>query len=277
LKKLILKQCKEFLDSLKSIRGYSPTTIKTYSQVFTEAFEHIEFIKEGQQIIFNLMPYRIFIAKLNAKTISKKLSALRSFVEYLNTQELSVILKSDDSIKVASTLPKPVSHKHITEALALADLRERLVVILLYTLGLRISELSALTLKDISTEWVRVVGKGSKQRDIPLIKSTKKLIDEYLVQNCVKIYLFEHNDEALSQNSLRYIITKVFKRVSLKVTPHQLRHSFATELLNSNAPIADVSELLGHASMATTQIYTKLGSALKLQNYNKAHPLSGAK
>ncbi len=277
MKKLILKQCKEFLDSLKSIRGYSPTTIKTYSQVFTEAFEHIEFIKEGQQIIFNLMPYRIFIAKLNAKTISKKLSALRSFVEYLNTQELSVILKSDDSIKVASTLPKPVSHKHITEALALADLRERLVVILLYTLGLRISELSALTLKDISTEWVRVVGKGSKQRDIPLIKSTKKLIDEYLVQNCVKIYLFEHNDEALSQNSLRYIITKVFKRVSLKVTPHQLRHSFATELLNSNAPIADVSELLGHASMATTQIYTKLGSALKLQNYNKAHPLSGAK
>jgi integrase/recombinase XerC len=89
------------------------------------------------------------------------------------------------------------------------------------------------------------------------------------------VFLFEKNDEHLSQNSLRYMISKVFKRVNLKVTPHQLRHSYATELLNHNAPIADVSELLGHSSMATTQIYTKLGSALKKQNYNNAHPLCG--
>ena len=68
---------------------------------------------------------------------------------------------------------------------------------------------------------------------------------------------------------------KVFGRVGIKVTPHQLRHSYASQLLNANAPIVDVSELLGHSSMATTQIYTKLGSALKQQNYIKAHPLSG--
>lgn len=277
MKKSILKQSEDFLESLENIRGYSPTTIKTYAHVFSEAFEHIEITKEDEQMIFNLMPYRVYISHLNPKTISKKLSALRSFVEYLNAQGQLVTLNSDDSIKVALTLPKPIQHKHILQALELATLKERLLVILLYTLGLRISELTALALSDISNEWVRVLGKGSKQRDIPLIKSTRKLIDEYLEQNLVKIYLFEHNDEALSQNSLRYIITKVFKRVSLKVTPHQLRHSFATELLNSNAPIADVSELLGHSSMATTQIYTKLGSALKLQNYNKAHPLSGVK
>jgi integrase/recombinase XerC len=70
------------------------------------------------------------------------------------------------------------------------------------------------------------------------------------------------------------MVTKVFKRVGMKVTPHQLRHSYATSLLNSGAPIVDVSELLGHSSMATTQIYTKLGSALKQENYNKAHPLA---
>ena len=281
MKKLILKQSEEYLFSLKSLRGYSDATIKTYSQVFKEAFEHIEFTKENNQVIFNLMPYRILISNLNPKTISKKLSALRSFVEYLNTDKQIAILKSDDSVKIASTLPKPISHKHIKEALELADLKERLIVVLLYTLGLRISELSLIKLDDISAEWVRVLGKGSKQRDIPLIKSTRILIDEYIHQNSLQnlnmVYLFENNGEPLSQNSLRYIITKVFKRVSLKVTPHQLRHSFATELLNSNAPIADVSELLGHASMATTQIYTKLGSALKLQNYNKAHPLCGIK
>ena len=277
LKKSILKKSEEFLDSLENLRGYSSATVDTYAKVFKEAFEYIDIYKDGEALVFNLMPYRIYISELNSKTISKKLSALRSFVEYLNSQNEVVLLKSDDGVKVSSTLPKPISHKYISEALELADVKEKLVVTLLYTLGLRISELSSLKVEDISNEWVRVVGKGSKQRDIPLLKSTKKLIDEYLVQNCVKTYLFEHNDKALSQNSLRYIITKVFKRVSLKVTPHQLRHSFATELLNGNAPIADVSELLGHASMATTQIYTKLGSALKLQNYNKAHPLSGAK
>ena len=89
----------------------------------------------------------------------------------------------------------------------------------------------------------------------------------------VKKFLFEKNGERLSENSLRYMITKIFKRVALKVTPHQLRHSYASSLLNGGAPIVDVSELLGHSSMATTQIYTKLGSALKQQNYNKAHPL----
>jgi len=83
------------------------------------------------------------------------------------------------------------------------------------------------------------------------------------------------NGEKLSENSLRYIVTKIFKRIALKVTPHQLRHSFASSLLNNGANIVDVSELLGHSSMATTQIYTKLGSALKQQNYNKAHPLCG--
>ena len=279
MKKSIHKKSIEFLQYLKDMRGYSQATIDSYEKVFTEAFEYIEFTQEHNQIVFNLMPYRIYIKELNPKTISKKLSAIRSFVEYLNSQKQVAVLKSDDSVKVPQTLPKPISHKHILEALEVADSKEKLIVVMLYTLGLRISELSNLKLDDISHEWIRVVGKGSKQRDIPLIKSTKVLIDEYINQNSPQnsnmVYLFGNNDEPLSQNSLRYIITKVFKRVSLKVTPHQLRHSFATELLNSNAPIADVSELLGHASMATTQIYTKLGSALKLQNYNKAHPLCG--
>ena len=146
---------------------------------------------------------------------------------------------------------------------------------MLYTLGLRISELSSLELNDITDEWVRVLGKGNKHRDLPLISSTKKILDEYLSVFVLKKFLFEKSGEKLSENSLRYIVTKVFRKVGIKVTPHQLRHSYATSLLNSGAPIVDVSELLGHSSMATTQIYTKLGSALKQQNYNKAHPLCG--
>ncbi|MBA3026952.1 MAG: tyrosine-type recombinase/integrase [Sulfurimonas sp.] len=275
MKKLLDRQRVAFLEFLESFKGYSDLTVQSYDESIKEALACIEILEEEKQIILNLMPYRIKIAHLNAKTISKKLSAIRSFAEYLRDNDFTIVLKADDSVKVAKTLPKPVSHKHILEALAHADLEEHLVVVMLYTLGVRISELSNIKLTDISASWIRVLGKGNKQRDIPLLDSTKKLLDEYLTNSNPKKFLFERNRGKLSENSLRYIVTKVFKRVALKVTPHQLRHSYATALLNSGAPIVDVSELLGHSSMATTQIYTKLGSALKQQNYNKAHPLCG--
>ena len=275
MKKLIATKRKEFLTSLEEIRGYSDLTIKSYDESLKEAFLYIEIIQQEKCLLFDLMPYRVKISSLNPKTISKKLSAIRSFVEYLNENSMAVILKADESIKVAKTLPKPISHEHIVEALSYCEPLEKLIVTLLYTLGLRISELSSLKIDDLSNEWVRVLGKGNKQRDIPLLAHTKELLDEYLSRSIQKKFIFEKNGEKLSENSLRYIVIKVFRRVGLKVTPHQLRHSYASQLLNGSAPIADVSELLGHSSMATTQIYTKLGSALKQQNYNIAHPLCG--
>lgn len=274
-KKLINDYRVDFLDNLEKVRGYSDLTIKSYDEVLREAFEYIEISKEKDHFILNLMPYRLKISSLNSKTISKKLSAIRSFSEYLNQNSIKTILQADESVKVPKTLPKPISHKHILEALEHAEFEERLVVLLLYTLGVRISELRDMKIDDISDKWVRVTGKGNKQRDIPLLETAKEHIDQYFKQNMPKKFLFEKNGEKLSENSLRYIVTKVFKRIGLKVTPHQLRHSYATSLLNGGAPIVDVSELLGHSSMATTQIYTKLGSALKQQNYNKAHPLCG--
>ena len=273
MKKLIDNQRVAYLESLEKFRGYSDLTIKSYDESIKEALSLVEIIQENAQTTIDLMPYRIKIAHLNAKTISKKLSAIRGFVEYLNDNGISCILKSDDSVKVAKTLPKPISHQHILEALEHSDIQEKLIIIMLYTLGLRISELSSLELDDITEEWVRVLGKGNKHRDLPLLSSTKKILDDYLGVFVLKKFLFEKSGEKLSENSLRYIVTKVFRKVGIKVTPHQLRHSYATSLLNSGAPIVDVSELLGHSSMATTQIYTKLGSALKQQNYNKAHPL----
>lgn len=275
LKKLIDKKRVAYLESLEELRGYSDLTIKSYDESIKEALLYIEILQENETIIFNLMPYRIKISSLNPKTISKKLSAIRGFVEFLNNNDLKVILKADDTIKTAKTLPKPISHEKIQEAIAKANQSEKLVVLLLYTLGLRISELSTLKLDDISTDWIRVLGKGNKQRDVPIISSTKELLSEYMLNNHTNKFLFEKNGERLSDNSLRYTVNKVFKRIFLKVTPHQLRHSYATALLNGGAPIVDVGELLGHSSMATTQIYTKLGSVLKIENYSKAHPLFG--
>ena len=275
MKKLLNKKRVQFLEYLENVRGYSDLTIKSYDSSIKKALEFIEIISEDEKLTFNLMPFRIHIAHLNAKTISKNLSAIRSFVSYLNENAMIVTLESDDSVKVAKTLPKPIAHKYILQAINGAKLKEKLVVVMLYTLGLRISELVSLKLEDMSESWIRVIGKGNKERNVPLLDSTKELIDEYLSSFVTKKFLFEKNGEKLSENSLRYMVNKVFRDVSLKVTPHQLRHSYATSLLNGGAPIVDVSELLGHSSMATTQIYTKLGSALKQQNYNKAHPLCG--
>lgn len=264
---------KEFLRYLEKFRGYSDLTLKSYDESLKEAFSFLEIEEEGAHTTLNLMPYRLHIAHLKPTTISKKISAMRSFCAYVNDQGEKVSLKADDSIKVPASLPKPVSDAHIKEALSHAPLNERVIVTLLYTLGLRISELASLELSEISDEWVRVMGKGQKGRDVPVLASSYSLMKKYIDETRPQRFLFESEGGRLSENSLRYLVTKCFKRVGLKVTPHQLRHSYATALLNNNARIADVSELLGHASMSTTQIYTKLGSSVKMQNYLKAHPL----
>ena len=263
----------DFLDYLEQSRGYSSLSVKTYNEALTQMLKECSLVEENGKNILELMPLRLKIKNQNSKTISKKLSAIRSFIEFLKLKKIDIILKSDDSIKTAKTLPKPISHKHILEALEHCDDKETLLIELLYSLGLRISELCSLELDNIHDEWIIIDGKGSKQRQIPLLKSVKVKIDKYISQNIPYKYLFEQKKDKLSQNSIRYIIVKIFKRIGIKATPHQLRHSYASELLNNNARIADVSELLGHSSMSTTQVYTKLGNSLKMQNYKSAHPL----
>lgn len=259
-----------FLDHLNDIRGYSDLTVKTYAMAIDEA---LRFVHQEENTL-NLSPYRLHISSLNAKTISKKLSAIRSFVRFIQDKGENILLKGDSPIKVAKTLPKPISYDHIKEALDCADKQEELIVVMLYTLGLRISELSSLSLENIDKEWITVWGKGNKQRQLPLLKIAYELIENYKRENSPRNFLFEKNGAKLSENSLRYKLTLLFKKIGLHVTPHMLRHSYATHLLNKDARIADVSELLGHSSMATTQIYTKLSSQLKMKNYKQAHPLA---
>jgi len=148
---------------------------------------------------------------------------------------------------------------------------------LLYGLGLRISELSTLRVQDISNQWVQVVGKGNKKRQIPLLKSLFEEIENYKKIASPKVFLFEKKGLQMSSSQIRYIFSKIFKKSGIKATPHQLRHSFATHLLQNGARISDVSELLGHSSMVSTQIYTGLSSSKKLNEYSKAHPLCQAK
>ncbi len=277
MKKLTDKYLLDFLDYLKEQRGYSDLTLKTYSTALNEAFDYIETEKTKNTYRLNLVPYRFHIKENSKKTITKKLSAIRSFAEFLKTKKLKVVIKGDESIKVPKTLPKPIETKYIKEAIQTSDEETRLIIMMFFGLGLRISELSNIKLKDISKEWIRIKGKGNKERDVPILEEIYDKINIYIKKFNPKRYLFEKNGEKLSENRIRYLIDKSFKKIGIKATPHQLRHSFATSLLNEGANIADVSELLGHSSMATTQIYTKLKAGLKQENYKKAHPLCGEK
>ena len=268
----------EFLNYLFDVRGYSETSIVTYEIVLRQMLDVSNVYEEDGFTILDITPYRLKIVKNHKKTIMKKLSAIHSFAKYLEDQcHMHIRLIGDESIKVPQSLPKPIEQRYIDEVLQRANLEEKLLISMLYGLGLRISEVSILKLSDIKEGWIQILGKGNKQRELPLLKSLQELITLYIKRNSPKKYLFEKGNAPMNTAQLRYILTKLFKGQGLKVTPHQLRHSFATHLLNNGARIADVSELLGHETMATTQVYTKLGSVKKMQEYMKAHPLADVK
>ncbi|MGM0622681.1 MAG: tyrosine-type recombinase/integrase [Campylobacterota bacterium] len=271
---ILEKEIEEFLSYLKDIRGYSGASVKTYAIALRQMSRVSHFFTEDAVEVLDITPFRMQIKDQNKKTISKKLSAVRSFVKFLNTQKaMEIKLYADSKIKVAQTLPKPVEKKYIDEAIVQSDAMTALIIELIYALGLRISELENLKLEDIERQWVRVRGKGDKIRNIPLLESVAQKVAHYRQKYAPNRYLFEIDGVKLSQNTIRYRLEKSFKKIGIKVTPHQLRHSFATDLLENGARIKDVSELLGHESLSSTQIYTKLSRGKKMQTYMDAHPL----
>jgi len=265
----------DFLYYLDAIRGYSQLSVQTYEIALLQAKDRVEFYEEDGVWILDISKFRYDIVENSKKTIAKKLSAIRSFVKYCQNQKnLDIKLISADSIKVPQSLPKPIEQKYIEEILDECNLEDKLIISMLYGLGLRISELSSIKLEDIKDGWISIHGKGNKTRELPILPTLMRMIDNYTQTYTPKKYLFEKSNTPLNQAQLRYKITKVFKKHGIKATPHQLRHSFASHLLNGGARISDVSELLGHATMATTQVYTKLEDKKKLSEYLKAHPLA---
>ncbi|ACM92860.1 phage integrase [Nautilia profundicola AmH] len=267
MKKFLQKEINKFLNFVKKTKSHN--TYKTYETVLNEAINFIEI----ENNIINITPYRLHIAELNKKTIAKKVSALRSFFEFLETEGHKFKIIGDEHIKVPKTLPKPVSMEHIKKALKSATMDEYLAIITIFSLGLRISEAAGITLSDIKGDWIEIRGKGAKTRLLPVHPKLKDFINKYLEIHPKKEYLFEKEGVPLGADKIRYLIQRAFKKHGIHVTPHQLRHSFATYMLQNGARINDVSELLGHEFISTTQIYTKLSNSLKLQNYLKAHPL----
>ncbi len=266
------KLTKEFLDYLKDNRGYPDVTIKTYKIVLEQLRGKYKIDNATGK--FDIREFRVEIVELNKKTIVKKLSAIRSFIEFLYDQkDIEFQIVGDDTIKVPQRLPKPIENRYIEEVLSSSSLLEKTIVYMLYGLGIRISELASIKLIDIKSEWILINGKGAKQRELPLLPILSSIINQYRAFANPNIYLLEKKDKPLNTNQIRYIVNKVFKANGIKVSPHQLRHSFATDLLNEGARVSDISKLLGHSTMASTQLYTKLANSTKLNEYLNSHPL----
>jgi integrase/recombinase XerC len=275
IKDEIKSQIDDFLSYLQNIKNYSPLTIKTYQKPILDMLELSDIYQENEVVFVNIIKYRTSIKDNKAKTIAKKISSIKSFINFLQDNGYKIKLKGANSIKTPHTLPKPIETKYIFEALdENSEIEQKLIVLLLYSFGLRISELASLKLSDIKEDWISVIGKGNKQRQIPTNKEVISLFKRYIEVFCPKEYIFERGDKPYSARQLQYRVEKLFKSIGIKVTPHQLRHSFATDLLNNGARINDVSELLGHSSLNATGIYTKLATTTKMKHYQKAHPLT---
>jgi len=229
---------------------------------------------------------------LKRTSIARKMASLRAFFRYLTREEiLSVNPLVQVSIpKLEKRLPEVLSQDGAWALVQAPDsgnpagLRDRAILEVLYSSGLRVSELVGLDVGDIdlSMTYVRVMGKGARERVVPLGSYAVAALTLYLAEGrphlgkkCPTKALFLNKyGGRLTARSIRNIIDKYVEQVSIrtKVSPHTIRHSFATHLLDGGADLRSVQELLGHVKMSTTQIYTHVSRDKLLSVYEKSHP-----
>lgn len=223
---------------------------------------------------------------LNSRSISRKLSCLRTFYKFLNREGL---LKNNPTTSISSPklekhLPIFLTEDEITKLVespnpaSLAGLRDRAILETFYSTGIRISELVGLTQGnlDFFGGVVKVMGKGKKERLAPIGEKAIQAIREYLGKrdSAQSAVFLNKNKKPLTARGVRMIVGKYIHLTALKedISPHSLRHSFATHLLNRGADLRCVQELLGHANLSTTQIYTHVTTDRLKSVYDKAHP-----
>jgi integrase/recombinase XerC len=281
-----------YLLSLRVERGCSDKTLASYSLDLRQFREYI-----GDRSISALAPgdVRRFIAHLAKRgyaksSLARKISCLRSFFSFLVQTEVGItnVAAAIDLPRQRRALPTVLYEDDVDKLLDLAQgenlaLRDRALLELLYATGCRASEIAALKLSDI--DWgaytLRVMGKGAKERIVPFGKVAAEHLRTYLNNlraklvgdRSVRHVFVNYRGTPLSRRSLGRIVDKYVQRGEFTgVTPHALRHSFATHLLDNGADLRAVQELLGHTSISTTQVYTHVSKERIKAVYNKAHP-----
>ena len=284
-----------FAEYLNYELNYSDKTCKTYTQALKEYEQFLEdnhycFLKINADIANGYKAYLINQA-YESKTASLYLSAVRTFYNYLvEIKEIDnnpfLTIKNP---KVVKKLPNFLNHSEVKNMFgdlkekSDLDVRNDFIVEFLYASGLRVSELCNIKLSDMNTHQgnVKVMGKGNKERIVFYKAIDEDLFHQYLDKARINIlnglssdYLLVSKTGKLTARSVEKIVKKyaLEKNVKSKVTPHTLRHTFATDLLNEGADIRSVGEMLGHESLSTTQIYTHVTADRLKQVYKNTHP-----
>ena len=289
---------REFLDYLQFEKKYSIHTIEAYEKDildfsgFAQASFELEDINQVNYAIIRSWIVSLVESNISNRSINRKLSSLNTYYKFL--QKIEAIetnpLAQHKALKVSKKVQVPFSETEIANVLEnefqgtdFESIRNLLMVELFYSTGIRRAELINIKLQDInsSTSTLKVLGKRNKERIIPLLSSVVSTIKTYLeVRDTLdtivdRDYLFLTKKGVKVYETLVYrIINDYFSKTSAKVkkSPHVLRHSFATHLLNQGADLNAVKELLGHSSLAATQVYTHSSIAELKKVYANAHP-----
>ena len=291
-----------FLNYLTVEKGFSQNTALAYHNDLYQlaGFVEDEAAKRGSTPSWagfgrqGVLSYLLNLKERNyaATTIARKVAAMRSFFEFM-VNEGNIKDNPSQNIaspKVGRALPKPIS---ISQVRRLLDeparqskseaQRDTAILHLLYASGMRVSELVSLNLNDVDLVggFVRCFGKGHKERIIPIAPRAAQAVDDYLKELRPRLrhspeepaLFLNARGERLTRQGLWQILKEYAKSVGLEgITPHTLRHSFATHMLSGGADLRSVQELLGHANISTTQVYTHLTTDHIRQTYEKSHP-----
>ncbi len=292
---------KIFGDYLRIEKGYSEHTLRNYLsdiEIFFEYLKEKRLEVTEEKVLEKLEPVDIrgFLAsrfRLNKSSSNqRRLSAVKTFFRFLLKRAL---IKSNPAEIISSprtekTLPKAISVDEIFALIHSIDsndvlsLRNRAMVELMYGSGLRVSEIISVNIPDIdlNNHTLKVLGKGNKERIVPIGSYSAEAISEYmnkrseLIRTETEALFLNKNGERITTRSVARIIKKYLNKCAInkKVSPHTLRHSFATHLLGSGADIRFIQELLGHSSLSTTQRYASASIEHLMQVYDKSHPHS---
>ncbi len=283
----------EFTEYLIIDKKYSENTIKAYNNDLKK-FKNFFKSKNINQIDEkDIREYLKYLNKENndTRTISHNISTLRSFYKFLLIEKkvLKNPMEYIELPKAKKTLPKTLSIEEIDKLLDINltdafSFRNKAMLELMYSSGLRVSELINVKIHDIDTSncIIRIMGKGSKERIVPLGDYAIRYIELYLKEHREKLIKRELNDYLFLNNHGSKMTRQGFfkilkgiareKNIKTEFSPHTLRHSFATHLLNGGADLRSIQEMLGHSDISTTQIYTHVSKEKLKENYNNFHP-----
>ena len=290
------KELKDYSDYLKYQKNYSDYTILSYDEDIEEFFafckrENLNFKDlEYSDIRFYLM-FLKDEKKLDNSSIDRKLSSLRGFYKYMANEKIvnTNVFSLVNGPKKSKKLPRYFEYNELEELFNVPDIRtplgqrDRLLLEMLYATGVRVGELVSIKVKDIdrSSRSILILGKGNKERYVTYGDYCSDILDLYLNDAYNKLniknseYLFLNNNGGeLTDRGVRYILDQVIKKTSLKknISPHMIRHSFATHLLNEGADLLSVQKLLGHESIKATQIYTHVTTDRLKEVYFRSFP-----